>query len=57
MRNEWKIRARGRGVHAAFKKINNKGMLSSILKIKVPAKVSDKMTGEITDICSLERAR
>lgn len=42
------------GKGGAFKKINNKGMLSSILKIKVPAKVSDKMTGEITDICSLE---
>lgn len=43
------------GKEGAFKKINNKGMLSSILKRKVPAaKVSDKMTGEITDICSLE---
>lgn len=51
MKNEWKMRARERG---AFQKINNKGMLSSILK-KIPAKVSDKVTGMITDICSLER--
>lgn len=52
MRNEWKMRAKGKV--GAFKKINNKGMLSSILKRNIPAKVSDKMTGEITDICSLE---
>lgn len=45
------------GKGGAFQKINNKGMLSSILKRKIPANVSDKMTGEITHICSLERGR
>lgn len=45
---------KSKGKGGVFKKINNKGMLSFILKRKVFVKVFDKMIGEIIDICFLE---